>query len=135
MVTRTEAYVDTSALIAVADGSDSYHALFRRRFDNPPRLVTTSLVLSEGHAWFLRRFDRFRALQFVSILEQMPALSVVTVGSPELARAVAVLRRFSDQNLTMTDATGLDLMQARKIKNCWSTDFHMSLTGAHLAIY
>jgi predicted nucleic acid-binding protein len=135
MVARTEAYVDTSALIACADGSDTYHALFSRLFDNPPRLVTTSLVVSEGHAWFLRRFDRFRALQFLSILEQMPALTVLAVSPPEVARATTILRRFSDQNLTMTDAAGLDLMQARKIKSCWSTDFHMSLTGVPLAIH
>lgn len=135
MVARTEAYVDTSALIACADGSDTFHALFRRLFDNPPRLVTTSLVLSEGHAWFLRRFDRFRALQFLSIVEQMPALTIVAVGSPELTRASAILRRFSDQNLTITDAAGLDLMYVRKIKTCWSTDIHMSLTGVRLVIH
>ena len=32
---KTEAYVDTSALIAFADRSDTYHSLFRRLFSNP----------------------------------------------------------------------------------------------------
>ncbi len=62
MARRTEAYVDTSALIAFADRSDTYHALFRRLFADPPRLVTTALVIAEGHGWFLKRYDPARAL-------------------------------------------------------------------------
>ena len=53
MAGRTEAYVDTSALIAFADRSDSHHALFRRLFADPPALATSALVVAEGHGWFL----------------------------------------------------------------------------------
>lgn len=38
MDTRPEAYVDTSALIAFADRSDSYDDLFRRLFSDPTRI-------------------------------------------------------------------------------------------------
>ena len=34
---KTDVYVDTSALIAFADRSDSHHTLFRRLFSDPPR--------------------------------------------------------------------------------------------------
>ncbi|MGH9578647.1 MAG: PIN domain-containing protein, partial [Terriglobales bacterium] len=64
MARRADAYVDTSALIAFADRSDSHHPLFKSLFASPPRLVTSSLVVAEGHGWFLRRYDRTRALQF-----------------------------------------------------------------------
>ncbi|MGQ0594747.1 MAG: hypothetical protein ACT4QB_19565 [Gammaproteobacteria bacterium] len=53
MATRPEAYVDTSALIAFVDRSDTYHPLFRLLFSDPPGLVTTTLVATEGHGWFL----------------------------------------------------------------------------------
>ena len=56
MATSHEAYVDTSALIAFMDGSDSHHAIFVRLFSDPPRLCTSPLVIAEGHGWFLRRF-------------------------------------------------------------------------------
>jgi len=49
MAPRAEAYVDTSALIAFVDRSDSHHLLFRRLFSDPPGLVTTTLMLAEGH--------------------------------------------------------------------------------------
>jgi hypothetical protein len=51
MAGRTEAYLDTSALIAFLDSFDSYHPAFRRRLTEPPRLVTSALVVAEGHAF------------------------------------------------------------------------------------
>lgn len=135
MGVRTDAYVDTSALIAFADKSDSYHALFRRLFSDPPRLMTTSLVVTEGHAWFLRRYDRQRGLMFLALVEQLQPLQVVAVGRPELSSAAGILRRFSDQDLTLVDAAGLYFMLSRRIRSCWSTDFHLSLTGVPLVIH
>ncbi len=134
MAAKTDSYVDTSALIAFADRSDSYHLLFRRLFSEPPALLTTALVVAEGHAWFLRRYDRMRALQFLAMIEAMTPLTVVSVGPTEQAAAAGLLRRYSDQNLTMTDAVGLHVMSARSVATCWSTDFHLGITGIPLAI-
>ena len=133
--TKTEAYVDTSALIAFADRSDTYHPLFHRLFSDPPKLLTTTLVVAEGHGWFLRRYDRFRALQFLGVFEEMKFLKVVTITQRDQQAAFSVLRRYSDQNLTLTDAAGLHLMKARDIRLCWSTDFHLGLTGVPLVIH
>jgi predicted nucleic acid-binding protein len=63
MAKKTECYVDTSAFIAFLDRSDSHHARFGQFFSDPPRLVTSAIVIAEGHGWFLRRYDRQRALQ------------------------------------------------------------------------
>ena len=134
MAARIEAYVDTSALIAFSDRSDTHHLTFRRLFAEPPSLLTTTLVIAEGHAWFLRRYDRTRALQFLAMVEDMSPLSVAAVGRSEQQKAVEILRRFSDQDLTMTDAVGLHVMRAQRIRVCWSTDFHLTLTGVPLVI-
>ena len=136
MAGRIDAYVDTSALIAFADASDTYHPTFRRLFAAPPRVVvTSSLVVTEGHAWFLRRFDRVRARQFLAMIDDMPFLDVRAVGKPELAGATAMLRRFGDQDLTLVDAVGLHLMSAGGVTSCWSTDRRLGLAGAPLAIH
>lgn len=135
MARRTEAYVDTSALIAFADRSDSHHLLFRRLFAEPPPLVTTVLVVAEGHGWFLKRYDRMRALQFLSLIEDLQPLELVAVGASEHAGGARMLRRFSDQDLTLTDAVGLHVMKARRMNSCWSTDFHLGLTGVPLVIH
>ncbi len=135
MARRTEAYVDTSALIAFADRSDTYHPLFRRLFSAPPSLVTSPLVVAEGHGWFLKRYDRTKALQFLAMLEEMPMLRVAPVGAEEQQAAAELLRRYSDQDLTLADAVGLHLMAANEVQSCWSTDFHLGLTGVPLVIH
>ena len=87
MAKRTEAYVDTSALIAFADLSDTHHPLFRRLFSAPPALVTTPLVIAEGHGWSLRRYDRIRALQFLAMIESMRPLRTLSIGRREQSSA------------------------------------------------
>jgi predicted nucleic acid-binding protein len=134
MATRVDAYVDTSALIAFADRSDSHHGTFRRLFAKPPALLTTTLVIAEGQAWFLRRYDRTRALQFMAMIEDMSPLAVAAVSKKEQAAAAEILRRFSDQDLTLTDAVGLHVMGTHRLRRCWSTDFHLGLTGVPLVI-
>ncbi|MFQ5549292.1 MAG: type II toxin-antitoxin system VapC family toxin [Woeseia sp.] len=132
---RIEGYVDTSALIAFIDRSDSYNSLFRRLFSDPPALITTTLVIAEGHAWFLRRYDRQRALQFLSLVDVMRPLRVLGTSVKDQAAGTALLRRFSDQDLTMTDAIGLHVMVEKNVRCCWSTDFHLGLTGVPLIIH
>jgi predicted nucleic acid-binding protein len=135
MAKSLEAYVDTSALIGLADRSDSYHPLFRRLFAAPPPLITTTLVIAEGHGWFLRRYDRTRALQFLAMIEEMRPLEILAVGPKEQAAATALMRQFADQDLTLVDAVGLHMMRIRRTRTCWSTDFHLGLTGIPLVIH
>jgi predicted nucleic acid-binding protein len=132
MAQRTECYVDTSALIAFLDKSDSYHALFRRLFSEPPALVTSALVVAEGHGWFLRRYDQHRAVQFLAFIDALPRLTIQAFDSRELARVNRLVKKYSDQKLTLADAHGLVIMNERRSGMCWSTDRHLGLGGVPL---
>ena len=134
MAPKTESYVDTSALIAFLDRSDSYHPLFRRLFSSPPQLVTSTLVVAEGHGWFLRRYDRERAIQFLNFIDDLPVLAVQSFDREELQKASRLVKKFGDQPLTLADAHGLAIINERRISTCWSTDRHLGLTGAKLVI-
>jgi predicted nucleic acid-binding protein len=134
MAPKIESYVDTSALIAFLDRSDSYHPLFRRLFSSPPQLVTSALVVAEGHGWFLRRYDRERAIQFLNFIDDLPVLAVQSFDREELQRASRLVKKFGDQPLTLADAHGLAIINERRISTCWSTDRHLGLTGAKLVI-
>ena len=129
-----EAYLDTSAFIAFLDKSDSYHLTFTRLFASPPALATSALVVAEGHGWFLRRYDRHRAAQFLAFVDALPALTVQACDSAELAKIRRELARFGDQDLTLADAHGLVIMKDRRSTICWSTDRHLGMTGVDLAI-
>jgi predicted nucleic acid-binding protein len=128
------AYADTSAFIAFLDKSDSYHLLFKRLFASPPTLITSALVIAEGHGWFLRRYDRSRAAEFLAFTAALPGLIVQAFDEAELSKVRLILNRFTDQNLTLADAHGLVVMSDRRSRTCWSTDRHLGLTGAALAV-
>jgi predicted nucleic acid-binding protein len=132
MAQRTECYVDTSALIAFLDKSDSYHALFRRLFSEPPALVTSALVVAEGHGWFLRRYDQHRAVQFLAFIDALPRLTIQAFDSRELVRVNRLVKKYSDQKLTLADAHGIAIMNERRSIMCWSTDRHLGLGGVPL---
>jgi predicted nucleic acid-binding protein len=134
MAPKTEAYVDTSALIAFLDRSDSYHPLFRRLFSSPPPLVTSALVIAEGHGWFLRRYDRNRAIQFLNFIDALSVLAIQRFDHEQLTKTSTLIKKFGDQSLTLADAHGLVIINERRISTCWSTDRHLALTGAKLVI-
>jgi predicted nucleic acid-binding protein len=134
MARRTECYVDTSAFIAFLDRSDSYHSVFRRLFSDPPVLLTSALVIAEGHGWFLRRYDQLRAIQFLNFVDELPQLSICPFASTEVLAAARLIKKFADQKLTLADAHGLAIMADRRTAECWSTDRHLGLTGARLVI-
>ena len=131
---RIEAYVDTSAFIAFLDRSDSHHLTFKRLFASPPPLVTSALVIAEGHGWFLRRYDRHRAMEFLAFADVLPGLGVQAFDAGALVKTRELLARFGGQNLTLADAHGLAIMKERRSSICWSTGRHMGLTGVDLAI-
>jgi predicted nucleic acid-binding protein len=134
MARRTESYVDTSAFIAFLDRSDSFHTVFRRLFSSPPPLTTSALVIAEGHGWFLRRYDRNRAIQFLAFVDALPNLTIRGFDSIELAKAAPIVKKFSDQNLTLADAHGIAIMREGRIGSCWSTDRHLGLDGVPLVV-
>ena len=132
MAGRIRCYADTSAFIALLDKSDSHHSLFRQLFSVPPCLETSALVVAEGHGWFLRRYDRRRAVQFLAFLDELPKLEIWPFDSGAVSASSAVVRKFIDQDLTLADAHGISIMQRGRFDHCWSTDWHLSLADVPL---
>jgi predicted nucleic acid-binding protein len=96
-------------------------------------MVTSSLVIAEGHGWFLRRYDSRRAIQFLAFIARLSA-QVEKFDRAELAKADRLVKKYSDQRLTLADAHGLAVMSERRISICWSTDRHLGLSGVSLVI-
>jgi predicted nucleic acid-binding protein len=134
MARRNDCYVDTSAFIAFVDESDKYHRLFYSLFAQGPPLVTSSLTISEGHCWFLRKYNAERARRFLAFVRELPGLEIESFGEAEILEVAALATRFKDQNLTLADSHGLAIMKEHGVKLCWSTDRHLGLTGVPLAI-
>jgi predicted nucleic acid-binding protein len=70
----------------------------------------------------------------MAMVEDLTPMTVAAVGLKEQTAATEVLRRFSDQGLTLTDAVGIYLMKTQRLRICWSTDFRLGLSGVPLVI-
>jgi predicted nucleic acid-binding protein len=90
-------------------------------------------VIAEGHGWFLRRYDRRRAVQFLPFIDALPAIEIQSFDGAGLAAAAKIAKKFSDQDLTLADAHGLAVMRAAH-RCCCSTDRHLSPDGVPLAM-
>jgi len=71
----------------------------------------------------------------MAFIEDLPALTIAQVGRDEIQNASRLLRRFSDQRLTLADAVGLHFIESRRLKVAWATDRHLGLTGAELIVH
>ena len=91
-------------------------------------------MVAEGHAWFLRRYDHRRAIQFLAFLPALAGLTIRGFDLLELAKAGRIAKTFADQNLTLADAHGLSLMRELRTGCCWSTDRHLGMDGVPLVI-
>jgi predicted nucleic acid-binding protein len=131
---KTESYVDTSAFIAALDRSDSHHRLYARLFSSPPALLTSSLVVAEGHGWFLRRYDQHKAIQFLNFIQELTPLSIVPFGQEDVDKVSGIVKKLADQKVTLADTHGLVIMRDRRIKFCWSTDRHLGPTGVRFVM-
>jgi hypothetical protein len=83
---------------------------------------------------FYDAMTRRRATEFLAFIDTLPNLTVQPFDAAELSKVRKTLVRFNDQTLTLADAHGLVIMQGRRNVICWSTDRHLGLTGADLAI-
>ena len=133
--TKRKAYCDTGAFIAFLERSDKYHQTFAKLFADPPQLVTSALVIQEGHGWLLKRYGIRQAIQFLDFIHSLQCLTIRSVGADEIQNAAKLIRSFPDQALTLCDAIGLVMIKHLTLKVCWSTDRHLALTGAHLVIH
>ena len=96
--------------------------------------MTSSLVIAEGHGWFLRRYDQQRAIQFLAFIDALAPLTIRSFDADGLAKAGRLIKMFADQGLTLADAHGLALTSELRIGCCWSTDRHLGLMGARLIV-
>jgi predicted nucleic acid-binding protein len=91
-------------------------------------------VIAEGHGWFLRRYDRNRAIQFLNFIDALSILAIQRFDQEQLTKTSSLIKKFGDQSLTLADAHGLVIINERRISACWSIDRHLGLTGAKLVI-
>lgn len=128
------AAVDTSALLALANPRDQYHARARataRRFlAAGGRWVGTPLVLAELHTHLLHRRGPQAGRAVIAALLADPAYVWLDV-SADLVRDAAAqwLERYPDQRFSLTDAVTFSVMRRERIGVAFAYDQDFQTAG------
>jgi uncharacterized protein len=126
-------FVDTGAWFALADRSDGYHskalAIYPRLLKELQRLVTTNLVVAESYMLIQRSLGHQAAVIFLERIEASPRILKIYSDHDLEIRAVEILRKYSDQNFTYTDAVSFALMRQQGIREAFSFDHHFTVAG------
>jgi len=129
--------VDTSALLALANGRDQYHAraveAARAHRKSGGRYVSTLAVLVEFHSRILYLRGPGSAREAIRHLLADPSHEWHGVTPDLVAHAVTGwLARFADQRLSLTDAISFETMRRHRITHAFAFDRHFEIAGFSL---
>jgi predicted nucleic acid-binding protein len=123
--------LDASFWIALRDAREPWHQRARRATEqllrNRTRLVFTSFVLAETHAYFSRS-AALRA-QILDDAEQNPTLIWEPVLPSDETHAVVLLRQHRDKQYSLCDAISFVLMRRLGIARAATFDGHFRQFG------
>lgn len=126
-------FVDTGAWYALADRSDQYHEraseLFPRLLRAYRRLVTTNLVIAEAYILIRRMLGHGAAVTFLEKISTSPRLSKVYSDRLLEEAAETILRDYSDQDFSYTDAVSFAVMRQQRMSKAFAFDRHFVTAG------
>jgi hypothetical protein len=126
-----ELFVDTGAWVALADHDDRYHERAAKEYPDLlkryRRLVTTNLVVAEVYIILRKALGHAAAITFLETIRSSPRIEKVESTEELEIEAEEILRRYSDQDFSYTDAVSFALMRQRDIDTAFAFDKHFSI--------
>jgi predicted nucleic acid-binding protein len=128
-------FVDTSALIALLDGSESEHTAcaraWRKLLADDESLVTSSYVLVETYALAQRRLgiDAVRTLT----TDYVPLLAVDWIDETVHGAGLASLLTANRRELSLVDCVSFEIMRRRDISRAFTLDADFAKQGFNVA--
>lgn len=130
---KPSVFLDSGIFVAFLNQRDQWHDEAAALFAGPtPAWQSSVLVVSEAYSWFLHRMGEEAARDFLALLRQLPNLYLHEARGELHEATLKMLNRFRGSKLTYVDASSLGILERRKIRKVWSTDFHLGLTGAEI---
>jgi uncharacterized protein len=116
------ALIDTSAILAMLDASESRHGACREALASLELpLLTTEAVLTEFfHFIFARSLDLDKAWGFV----RSGAITLRPIDDAELPTLYALMKQFEDRPMDFADATLVHLGSRERVNTVLTLDYH-----------
>jgi hypothetical protein len=132
-------FVDTSAWFAIVDRSEARHtlaaSLYAQLLGSSIILVTTSLILAETYNLLSRRLGQVAAMNYLENINQSSRVLTIYPGVQHERPAKELLRKFHDQDFSLTDAVSFVIMRQESIEEAFTFDHHFAVAGFTLVNY
>ena len=129
-------FVDTSALIALADRTDQYHSRatqFVRHLTTEPQFHTSNYILNEMITRLRFTVGVNTALEFAISMKGSHLYTIHTVDHKIEELALTVLKKYADHPLSFTDCTTMVLMDRLGMSQIFAFDDDFRKVGYQLA--
>lgn len=128
------ALLDSSGLIAVLDPRERDHDDVCEQLDlmgdRSYALYVTTLVIAETYRRLLFKRNVTKAIPLRFIRDVFDgSYNIIRLDEQDEAKAVWLLERFADQDLTFTDAASMAVMLRLGLRRALTLDWHFSLLG------
>jgi len=126
----TEAFVDTSFVIALINKSDQYHnqALqLAARFDKRPVVTTDAVLLEIGNA--LARNFKAQSVQIIEHFVHSDEVHVISLNSELFRRAFELYRTHDDKAWGLVDCISFTVMKDLKLTQSLTADKDFEQAG------
>ena len=129
-------FVDTSALFAVLDSRDEFHAraleAWRRLLEKEDDLLTTNYVLVEAFALAQGRLGKAAARALAE--DVAPALRVRWIDAGIHGKAVAAMLAAGRRGLSLVDCASFAAMQESGVRRAFAYDRRFKERGFELVV-
>ncbi len=133
MITLESVFVDTGAWIALADTDDDYHAQATKILPSVLKdfrnVLTSNLVIAESYILMLHELGYRASQEFLNNITASFRIKVIYSTQEVEEDAKAILKKYTDQDFSYTDAVSFAIMKKHKIEKAFSFDKHFTTAG------
>lgn len=126
-------FVDTSALIALADRSDGHHKKAATYLGSIPttkrKLVTTDYILDETFTRLRFTIGLPGTVRFGEAIMRSALYTIVQVDGRVRREAWEWFKRYQDKDFSFTDCTSFVVMRALQLEEAFAFDEHFVQAG------
>ncbi|MEW6426000.1 MAG: PIN domain-containing protein [Bacillota bacterium] len=135
---RSKVFIDSGGFIALVYKDDHEHkkaVQYYASIKDVALFYTTNLVVAETYTWLRYHTSHSAAVKFLDVVERAAASSELVVVQADITieeKARRILRKYTDQTFSYTDATSFVVLDLLNINEVLGFDAHFFMFGRNL---
>ena len=127
--------LDTGPLVSLYDPEDrrgdQVSVTLKRLQELKYPVCITMLTVAETHTRILYDVSSQRALRFLKAITD-GSVQILEFDTRDIIGAIDIIERYSDQDITYTDAVRMSIMKRKGIQTVLSYDHHFLILNFHI---